>query len=186
MVLILDEKTAMAIEEAMRVLQEGGVLIYPTDTLYGIGGDATSEKTVKRIHRIKKTDEKKPLSVMMASLEMIKEYCEVDSEQEKTLTKKLPGPYTFLLRIKKKIPASNEGKLGVRIPDNEFCQFLSKKFGKPIITTSANITKQVPPTTIEEVDKQILEEVDLAVDGGKTKYKKASDITDLVEGKKIR
>ena len=186
MVLILDSKTAMAIEEAILVLTEGGTLIYPTDTLYGIGGDATSEKAVARIHKIKGADVKKPLSVMMADLEMIRRYCDVGLKEEGEMKKKLPGPYTFLLKQKTKIPASDGEKLGVRIPDDEFCRFLCKKFGKPIVTTSANITKQKPPTSIEDVDKLVLEAVDLAIDGGKTKYKKPSEIIDLVEGKRIR
>lgn len=187
MVLILDSNTAMAIEEAVKFLQNGGIIIYPTDTLYGIGGDATSEAVVKKIHKIKRTNGKKPLSVMMANIEMVREYCQIDPEQEKELMKKLPGPYTFLLKQKKdKIAASENEKLGTRIPENEFCRMLCQRFQKPIVTTSANITKQKPPTTIEEVDKNVLEAVDLAIDGGKTKYKKPSTIIDLVDGKKIR
>ncbi|MFH1520965.1 MAG: L-threonylcarbamoyladenylate synthase [Candidatus Micrarchaeota archaeon] len=186
MVLILDSKTAMAIEEAVKVLQNEGVIVYPTDTLYGIGGDGTSEISVKKIYKIKKSNQKKPLSVMMADMNMVKEYCVIEPEQEKELLKKLPGPYTFLLNSKKKIAASNGKKLGIRIPDEGFCQFLCKRFGKPIVTTSANITKQKPPTTIEEVDNKILRTVGLAIDGGKTKYQRPSEIIDLVNGKKIR
>lgn len=186
MVLILDSNTAMAIEEAVKFLQSGGVIIYPTDTLYGIGGDATSEAVVKKIHKIKRTSQKKPLSVMMASIDMAKEFCQIEQEQEKELMK-LPGPYTFLLKQKtKKLAASDGEKLGIRIPENEFCRMLCQRFQKPIVTTSANITKQKPPTTIEEVDKSILEAVDLAIDGGKTKHKKPSTIIDLVDGKRIR
>lgn len=186
MVLILDSNTAMAIEEAVQVLQNGGVLIYPTDTLYGIGGDATSEAVVKKIHKIKKINQKKPLSVMVADLDMVKEYCEVGKNEEIELAK-LPGPYTFIFRQKpNKIAASNGKKLGIRMPDNEFCRMLCQRFKKPIVTTSANITKQKPPTAIEEVSKSILESVDLVIDGGKTKYKKPSTIIDLVDGKKIR
>jgi L-threonylcarbamoyladenylate synthase len=189
MTLILDETTALAVEKALEVLSEGGVIIYPTDTLYGIGCDGTSAKAVGRVHKIKGTERKKPLSVMMADLEMVKEYCELSHEQETEIQKKLPGPYTFLLKIKKgsEIPASgNAKKLGIRIPDNEFCQFLCKRFGKPIVTTSANITGQNPPVCLEDVDKRVLERADLAIDGGKTKYKRASEISDLVERKRVR
>lgn len=186
MVLILDAKTAMAIEESIKILGNDGILIYPTDTLYGIGCDATSEKAVEKVHKIKKTDKEKPLSVMVADIEMIKEYCEITQEQEETIKKKLPGPYTFLLKLKKKIAVSNNDKLGVRIPNDQFCQFLCKRFGKPIVTTSANITKEKPAHKLDEVDKKILERSDLAIDGGETKHRKPSEIMDLVDRKRIR
>jgi L-threonylcarbamoyladenylate synthase len=187
MVLILDEKTALAIEEAIKVLESGGVVIYPTDTLYGIGCDGTSAKAVTKVHSIKKSDLKKPLSVIMADPEMIMRYCEVDEGQKEEMKRKLPGPYTFILKSKEKIAAAGDSsKLGVRMPDNEFCLFLCKKFGKPIVSTSANLTGQKAPVSLDEVDKKVLEAVDLAIDGGKTRHKRPSEIIDLVEGKKVR
>ncbi|MFH1784945.1 MAG: L-threonylcarbamoyladenylate synthase [Candidatus Micrarchaeota archaeon] len=186
MVLILDAKTALAIEEAVKVLEQGKILIYPTDTVYGIGCDATSEKAVAKVYKIKKIAKEKPLSVIVADMDMVKEYCKLNKEQEETIRKKLPGPYTFLLKKKKEIASSRGNKLGIRIPEDEFCIFLCKRFGKPIVTTSANITKQKPAHRLDEVDKKVLESSNLAVDGGETKYKRPSAIIDLVEGKKIR
>ncbi len=176
-----------AVAAACSVLKKGGLIIYPTDTAYGIGGDATSEAVVKKIHEAKGIADKRPMSVMVADFAMVDKYCETGLWEDIILKRYLPGPYTLILkRSKQTIAATNSDRLGVRIPDNEFCQKLCAAFGKPIITTSANTTGNPAPMNFDSVDKRILETVDLAIDGGQTKYGKASTVVDLVERKRVR
>jgi len=175
-----------ALERAADVVKSERVLIYPTDTLYGIGGSAISSKTVQRIHQIKGTEPGKPMSVVMADINMIERYCRLDDWQRMVLEKNLPGPFTFLLPLKVDLPVSSNKKLGVRIPDSSFSHRLSEITNVPIITTSANPAGQKPPTRLEEIDGRILSAVDVAIDAGVTKYHEASAVVDLVEKKVVR
>ncbi|MEM5814780.1 MAG: L-threonylcarbamoyladenylate synthase [Candidatus Aenigmatarchaeota archaeon] len=179
-----DYEDALIIANDM--LRSGAVIIYPTDTVYGIGGDATAPEVVERIYRIKGITDRRPLSVMMAGSDMIEYYCETGIWEDIILRKHLPGPYTFVLGLRHPLPATSTKKLGIRIPDSVFCQRLCEKFGRPIITTSANATSKRPPASFEAIDRGIIDAADLAIDGGPTKYGAASVVIDLVERKLIR
>ncbi len=183
---ITEDDFDSAVDIARPILQSGGIIVYPTDTVYGIGGDATSEEVVKKINKIKGTPSDKPLSVMVGDFGTIDYYCDTGLWEDVILKKYLPGPYTFLLKRRRPLPASKTDKLGIRLPDSMFCQLLCQKFGKPIITTSANVSGQNPPDTLQEVDKSILDAAAVAIDGGQTKYGGASVIVDLVERKLVR
>jgi L-threonylcarbamoyladenylate synthase len=183
---ISEDDFESAVDVANAELKSGRIIVYPTDTVYGIGGDATSEAVVRRIHEIKGIRDKRPMSVMMSDLNMIEYYCETGIWEDIILKKYLPGPYTFVLRKRQYIPASETEKLGVRIPDNAFCQALCQRFGRPIITTSANITKKEPPVSFSEIEEKIIRAADLSIDGGPTKYAQPSVVVDLVERKMLR
>jgi len=183
---VTDEDYEAAVDVAKVLIDSRGVLVYPTDTVYGIGGDATSEDVVKKVRAIKGIDAKKPLSVMMADFSMIEYYCETGIWEDIILKKYLPGPYTFVLKLRMPLAATSNKKIGVRIPDSPFCQALCQAFGRPIITTSANPTGQKAPADLADVDKKVLKEVGLAIDGGPTKYGTASAVIDLVEKKMVR
>jgi len=178
-----DLEDAVKLADAM--LRSGGTMVYPTDTVYGLGCDATSETAVKKVFAIKKS-ERKPLSVMIADFGMIDDYCDTGIWEDVILRRYLPGPYTFILKKRAPIAASLTDTLAIRIPDSEFCQLLCERFGKPIITTSANLTGQSAPTKIEEVGKSLTDAVGLAIDAGETKYRGPSLIVDLVARKLIR
>lgn len=175
-----------ALYRAKNAVLEGKILIYPTDTVYGIGGDALNPTLVKKIRRIKGMDESKPVSVMMSDLNMIEEYCEVGLWEEIILKKYLPGPFTFILKKRKDLPVSKDKTIGVRVPEFEFCNRLSEEVGKPIISTSANRAGEPAPTTFQEIEKKVLEAADVAVDRGQTRYQRSSDVIDLVHKKIIR
>jgi L-threonylcarbamoyladenylate synthase len=183
---ITEDDFESAVDVAHALLHSGGVFVYPTDTVYGLGGDATSEKAVERIHRIKGIKEKRPMSVMMADLGMIDYYCETGLWEDMILSRYLPGPYTFLLKKRRYLAASDSSKLGVRIPDSAFCQALCREFDKPVITTSANMTAKTPATKLDDVEKSIIDAADLVIDGGQTKYRSPSLVIDLVDGKVLR
>jgi L-threonylcarbamoyladenylate synthase len=185
---ITEDDFDSGVDVALALLKSGGVLVYPTDTVYGIGGDATSEEVVKEVHRVKGSERSKPLSVMVSDFGMIDYYCDTGVWEDMILDKYLPGPYTFVLKKSEKryMPASPSERLGVRIPDSAFCQALCQRFGRPIITTSANLTGQKPPVEFGQIDKKVLDQVKVAIDGGATKYKTPSIVIDLVERRYLR
>jgi L-threonylcarbamoyladenylate synthase len=181
-----DDDLQNAVDTANAYLRSGGVIVYPTDTVYGIGCDANSREALAKVHKIKRIAKEKPFSVMMSDIAMIEGYCDIGPGEEMILSKYLPGPYTFLLKSKGLCPASNNEKLGVRIPDSRICQALCAKLDRPIVTTSANMTGGEPPARFEDIDKKLIEAVGVAIDEGETKHGGPSVIIDLVERKMIR
>lgn len=158
------EEMEIAVEKASEVLGRGGVIIFPTDTLYGLGVDATSDTAIEKIFKIKGRDEDKPLSVMVSDLEMAEEYVEQTDLSERLIRKVLPGPFTFVLPKKDTLPdslTSGKDTLGIRIPDSYFCIAVTKKFGKPITATSANKSGKENARTIDEILLQLGERADL-------------------------
>jgi L-threonylcarbamoyladenylate synthase len=169
-------------------VRAGEVFAYPTDTVYGIGCDATNASAVERVFKIKGRDFKKPLSLAFQSIEQIKSYAEVDEKKELELKDKLPGPYTFILRNKKVSNRVTAGldTVAVRIPDNKFVVGLVKEAGVPIITTSANLSGHAPALCLDDIPASVLERLDFAVDAGKFGSGKPSAIINLLDGKILR
>lgn len=157
------------------------IFIYPTDTIYGIGCDATNKKLVQKIREIKDRDNK-PFSVIAPSVKWILKNFIVDKE---LIEKYFPGPYTLLLEKKRKNflkEVSENEFVGVRIPNNDFTGVL-QSLGKPIVTTSVNLSGKKPANKISEVDKNILKQVELVIDAGKLSGKPSTLIKD---GKEIK
>lgn len=181
------KESEVNIKRVIEILENKGIIIFPTDTVYGIGGDATSEEVLEKIYKIKERDRKKPIAVIMSDFEMIKEWCELNENDEKILKKYFPGPFTFILKMKEeKRFANNIEKVGIRIPDYSLIREIVKEFRKPIFASSANISNEKDATAVEEINKKIIDKVDLIIDGGKTKYGKSSTVIDLIEKKVLR
>ena len=144
------------LDSAIESLKKGYPIIYPTDTLYGLGSDATNTSAVKKINQIK--NRTTPLSIMIHNVEDIKKYAEYNSNILKKIKKILPGPFTILLKSKKSnlsyLVQNNSEKIGIRIPNHEFCLKLLKKYNKPIITTSVNIHGEKSLNNIEEIEQR--------------------------------
>ncbi|MCU0642297.1 MAG: L-threonylcarbamoyladenylate synthase [archaeon] len=152
-------------EELIEMIKSGKVIIYPTDTVYGIGCNALNESSVARIKLIKAREKEKPLSVIAPSKEWIKENLITDKVD---IDKYLPGPYTLVLWKKDKTflyNVSQSDTLGIRIPDNDFTKLVAKA-GVPFITTSVNLSGEKPASSFFEIKTEILESVDIALDGG--------------------
>lgn len=133
----------ISVEKAAEIIKKGGVVIYPTDTVYGLGANALDEKAIKKIFEIKGRDFKKPISVIVKDLEMAKKVANFSKDTEKILKKILPGPITVILYKKKILPdilTGGSNKVGLRIPDCKFTKALMEKLDFPITTTSANIS----------------------------------------------
>lgn len=165
---------------AIEILKRGGVIAYPTDTIYGLGCMINFIFGVRRIFKIKKRNFSKPLSVAFSDIESAKKFVLMTEEQEKYIREHLNEPYTFVLPKKNKIPdiiTSNKKTVGVRIPNNETVKALTKAVG-PIITTSANISGKKFPSVVDEIDENIKNSVDLVLEG-ECKFKFPSKVIDM-------
>lgn len=159
----LDAEVAAAAE----VLRGGGLILYPTDTVWGIGCDATNAAAVAKIYALKRSENKKSMLVLCHSAEQIVRYVnrapgiafEVLEMAASPLTLILPGAAGVAANL---IP--DEGTLGVRVPDHAFCQRLLHAFGRPIVSTSANLSGEPTPRTLPEVVREIVDGVDYVVD----------------------
>jgi L-threonylcarbamoyladenylate synthase len=183
---ISEDDFESAIDVIDPLIHSDGVFVYPTDTVYGIGGKAGSADVVRKINAIKGSDASKPLSVMVSDFGMIDEYCDTGIWEDSILRRYLPGPYTFIMKLRRPIAASGTDRLGVRMPDSAFCRALCERIGEPVITTSANLSGKEAPVQFGEIDRKILDSVQVAVDGGPTKYRKASLVLDLVDLMQLR
>ena len=165
-------------------MKKGRILIYPTDTIYGLGCDATNGDAVIKIREIKKRDGK-PFSIIAPSFDWIRQNCFIDALVEKWL-KKLPGSYTFILELRnwKAISSAVNGgrdSLGVRIPDNWFAEAI-KEFGKPFVTTSVNSSGGKNMEKLEDLDASIKSKVDYIIYEGPLEGN-ASGVVKLIGGK---
>ena len=165
---------------------DGDVFIYPTDTIYGIGCNALRQNSVEKIRRIKQRP-KNPFSVLAPSKQWISKNF-ILSKEAKKWVKKLPGPYTLVLKLKKKCVAKNVApglkNLGVRIPKHWFSKFVNE-LKIPIITTSVNKSKEAFMTSINDLDKEIKNKIDFIIYEGK-KQGRPSKIIDLTGKIKIK
>jgi tRNA threonylcarbamoyl adenosine modification protein (Sua5/YciO/YrdC/YwlC family) len=124
------------------ILKNGGVVVYPTDTYYGIGCDIMNKKAIERIYQIKQRNKSKPFSFICSDLKNISFYAKVSNYAYKTMKRLLPGPYTFILEGSKLVPKimlTKRKTAGIRVPDNPICLALVKELGNPVITTSATM-----------------------------------------------
>ena len=168
------------INEAIEVLSNGGVVLYPTDTVYGLGANIFDGKAVKRIFDIKQRSLLKPLSILVSDVKAIDLVAKVSLEQKKVINSHLPGPYTFILNKRKIVPrmvTSGSVDVGVRVPDNEIACRLASLF--PITTTSANLSDEDVLSTPKEILEQLDCDVDLVIDVGELNSSHASKIVDL-------
>ncbi len=130
------------ISTVVEILNRGGVVVYPTDTYFGIGCDIMNKKAIERIYRLKQRDKSKPFSFICSGLKNISHYAKVSNYAYKTMRRLLPGPYTFILegsRLVPKIMLTKRKTAGIRVPDNAICLALVTALGNPIITTSASM-----------------------------------------------
>ncbi len=157
------------VHRAVETLREGGIVIYPTDTVYGIGCDLFNKRGIDRIYEIQRRDRKKPLSFVCADLKDISRYARVGDDAYKIMRRLLPGPYTFVLEASRIVPKTILPKrltTGIRVPDNRICQALVTELGSPIINASVkdeNGELLSDPRIIEELFGK---RVDIIIDGG--------------------
>ena len=166
-----DNPNLNTISKIVEVLRNGGVIIYPTDTVYALGCDIFQSKALEKICRIKGVDIKKAnFSVMCDSLKQISEFTKMDDDTFKLIKKNTPGPFTFILNGNNKLPKlfKERKTIGIRIPNRNLVKVIVEELGNPIFTTSLRIDGQDPDY---EVNAELIKEkygsrVDLIIDGG--------------------
>lgn len=157
------------IRKVVDVLKEGGVIGYPTDTIYGVGCDLFNPEAIRKIHRIKKIEGNKPLSFICSDLKDISRYAYVSNYAYKMMKRLLPGAYTFILNATKLVPKiamTRQKTVGIRIPDNKICLALVKGVGHPIISTSVYKLDESLYNDPSEIEERFGKQLDLVIDGG--------------------
>ena len=160
----------MDIERICNVIDAGGLVITPTDTIYGIMADALNETVIKKVYEVKKRSFDKPLIVLMNSFEMVEQYIEELSKIERKIIKRFwPGLVTIIFkkndRLSNLLTGGND-TIAIRIPDNKDLLKIISKLNRPVISTSANITGTEVITSIEMLEKDLIDKIDYIEDGG--------------------
>lgn len=176
------------IARAAGVILGGGVIVYPTETVYGLGASALDLRAVQRVFRIKERPAERPISLAVSSFEMLEGVAEVSAGDLDLLRRLLPGPISVLVRKREIVPdllTAGSPLVGIRFPDHEIARGIIERTG-PITSTSANITGSPPPASLEDISEDITGSVDLVVDGGRCRYAEPSTLLDLSSRKILR
>lgn len=156
------------INKAVEVFKTGGVVVYPTDTHYGIGCDIMNKKAIERIYQLKQRNKNKPFSFICSGLKNISHYAKVSNYAYKTMRRLLPGPYTFILEGSKLVPKimlTKRKTAGIRVPDNKICLALVEGLGNPIITTSATMPDGTILDNASLIQDVFKRRIDVVIDG---------------------
>ncbi len=167
--------------DAVEIIRNGGVMAYPTDTVYGLGCDLFDKNSIERIYQIKKMPKKKDLSFICSDLKQVSEYTQVSNLAYRLMKRLLPGPYTFILPATHKVPRLMLNKrrtVGIRIPDNKICMALLDQLGNPIISTSLVLEDDELMSDPFEIYDKYKGQLDVVIDGGILKSEK-STVVDL-------
>lgn len=190
--LIVDVNARNAVSEAVRTLKKGGIIIYPTETCYGIGADATNEKAVKKVINAKGR-EAKPISIIVSGLPMVRKYGFLDKDSVRLVKKLMPAALTLVIRKRNidrrlcRLPELlSRDTIGFRIPAGEFAFRLVKRYGRPITATSANISGEPPIYRIDEIKKAFCGKLDMIIDASNLPKRKPSTIYDTINKKIVR
>jgi len=160
------------IETVINLLREGGIIIYPTDTVYAMGCDALNVRAVEKICKLKGLNpQKNHLSIICPDLSNISEYAKISNTVFKLMKRNLPGPFTFILSATNNLPKiyKNRKEVGIRVPDNNITLTLARELGNPLLTTSFRDKSQVSEeysTDPELIEEKYGKEVDAVIDGG--------------------
>jgi len=179
------KKGEKAVDAAVGILKKGGLVIYPTETLYGVGVDATNPKAVKKLIKYKDRPIGKPYSIAVSGQKMAQRYVELNKTAKNLYKEFLPGPLTIISKSKHKTAPgveSEDGTLGIRIPDYKLVTDIVKKLGKPITATSANASYKKRPYKISDILESIGNKqkdlIDLVIDAGKLPKNEPSTVID--------
>ena len=176
------------VQQVVELLENDGVIIYPTDTVYGLGCSIYSKKAMKRLHLIKKMDPKKPLTLICSNQTQIQEYTQgIETPIFKLLRKHLPGPYTFVFRASKIVPKmmlTPRSTVGFRWPDHPITLAIVEMLGHPILSSSLRISEDQLCDDPQEIHDHFKKRVDAVVDGGSI-FAEHSTIIDFSQGDPI-
>ncbi|MFH2142206.1 MAG: L-threonylcarbamoyladenylate synthase [Bacteroidota bacterium] len=170
--------------QAIEVLSNGGIILYPTDTIWGIGCDPTNETAIEKIHKIKKSDYSKSMVILINNTNMLDRYVDIVPDIAYDLIEVSTNPLTIVYPGAKNLPENliaKDGTIGIRVVSSGFCFELISKFRKPVVSTSANYSGDNPPSNFSQIPSEILKSVDYVVAYGQNDHsqKKPSEIIKL-------
>ena len=178
------ENVHEAAKKAALVLRAGGIVLYPTDTLYGLGADSLGKDAFEKIYATKGRNEGKPIHSIFENVESAERFVELTPLARTLAEKFLPGPLTLLLAKKVSVPdwaTAGHPTFGVRVPNNQFCLALAHEFGEPYTATSANKSGEVPERTVDAIVAQLgkgAARIDLIIDAGELQQSPPSSVVD--------
>ena len=164
-----DNPHTRMINKVVEVLNNDGVIIYPTDTIYGLGASIRSKKAIERIYSIKKISNHKLLSFICADIQHAAEYAYISNTVFKIMKRCLPGPYTFILPATKLVPKiffQKRPTVGIRVPNNKLCELIVRELGFPVINTSVPAGADEILNDPDEINKRFDNKIDLLLDNG--------------------
>ncbi|MDE5827704.1 MAG: threonylcarbamoyl-AMP synthase, partial [Duncaniella sp.] len=159
------------LDEAVECLKDGGVIIYPTDTLYAIGCDALNNSAIERLCKIKGVNpQKQTLSVVCDGISMASDYARIDNEAFRILRANLPGPFTFILPAATSLPKVFKGRkeVGIRVPDNAVSRAIAERLGHPILSSSLKVDDEIPEFDAHEVAQDFGGVASLLIEDGES------------------
>lgn len=175
------------LEKASEFIKQGKIVVFPTETVYGIGTNGLDEKAIKKLYEVKKRPLNKPISLLVSNMEMVKSIAKDITELEyKIMEKFFPGPLTIILKKKDIVPdivTAGQETVGVRMPSGQIARKLVELSGVPIATPSANISGQPSGTNLTEIKEHFKENVDFYIDGGNSELGISSTIVQVIDGK---
>jgi len=167
--IFLDNPQTRLISQTVDILQNDGIIVYPTDTIYGLGADLFNKNAMTRIFQIKKTSNHKLLSFLCPDLKDIANWAVLTNDAYKIMRRVTPGPYTFILRASKQVPKillQKRKTVGIRIPDSIVAQSLLKELGRPLLSTSVPQGEDGYYTNPQEIAEKYNNDIDLILDAG--------------------
>ncbi len=162
----MPEKIREEVEKSVALLKQGKILLYPTDTIWGIGCDATNTKAISRIFKLKNRQEQKSMIVLLDSADKLKQYVEDVPAIAYDLIENAASPITIVFSKAKKLPKkliASDGTIAIRIVHGDYCAEVIKQLGHPLVSTSANISGEPSPQTFQQISEIIKERVDYVV-----------------------
>lgn len=183
---LLNDIDYTKLKEPAELIRNGGIVVFPTETVYGIGANALNENAIKKLYDIKKRPLNKPISLLVNSIDMIEQVTKDITKLEYALIKTFfPGPLTIILKKKNIVPnivTANQDTVGIRMPANEIALKLIGYVGSPIATPSANISGKPSGTNLKDIMEDFDGKVNCFIDDGPSKIGLASTIVQVVDG----
>ncbi|MBE5806207.1 MAG: threonylcarbamoyl-AMP synthase [Clostridiales bacterium] len=177
------------LKECSNIIKSGGIVVFPTETVYGIGTNAFIEESIKKIYEIKKRPLEKICSILIANKKDIIKYANICNDVEKKIINNfMPGPITIILQKKEGVlehVTGNKETIGIRIPQNEIILEILKEVNIPILAPSANISGETSGTNINEIMEKFKDKVDIYINGGKCKFEESSTIVQVINNEPV-
>ena len=174
------------LKEISEIIKNGGIVVFPTETVYGIGTNGLNKEAISRLYKVKKRPTTKPISLLVSGIDMVENVaCNITDMEYKLMEKFFPGPLTIILKKKNIVPdnlTNNTDTVGIRMPDNIIARKLIEYANVPIATPSANISGKPSGTNINTIMNDFKDKVDYYIDGGKSKIGIGSTIVKIENG----